>query len=108
MIQRLIEEAGISTIQVSLMPYVLERLLVPRAVAVEYPFGFTLGKPGDRVGQTQIIREALRAVKTIDKPGTVIELPYRWVREETDDPQWYDGKYFKPPEKSRVSNQSKE
>jgi len=47
----------------------------------------------------QIIREALRAVKTIEKPGTVIELPYRWVREETDDPQWYDGKYFKPPEK---------
>jgi D-proline reductase (dithiol) PrdB len=94
----LIEEAGISTIQVSLMPYILERLLVPRAVAVENPFGFTLGKPGDKEGQMQIIRETLKAAITIETPGTVVELPYRWVREKTDDPEWYDGKYFKPPE----------
>ena len=97
-IQRLIEEAGVSTIHVSLMPYILKRLLVPRAVAVEYPFGFTLGKPGDKEGQLRIIRDALAAAKSIDKPGTVMELPYRWVREQTDDPAWYDGKYFKPPE----------
>jgi hypothetical protein len=99
-IQRIIEEVGIATINVTTMPFVLEKLFVPRAVAVDYPFGFPLGKPGDKEGQLNIIRDSLGAMERIDKPGTVIELPYRWVREKTDDPAWYDGKYFKPPEKS--------
>lgn len=75
---RKLEEAGFSTILVTMMPYWAEKIGVPRTLAVEHPFGHTLGKPGDRVGQLAVIREALKGLESISKPGQIIHSDSRW------------------------------
>ena len=54
----------------------------PRAVYLGFPFGFTFGEPFARDQQLTIVEDALEALERIEKPGTLIELPYRWKRED--------------------------
>jgi len=54
----------------------------PRAVYVRFPFGFTFGEPFARDQQLTIVEDALAALEYIEQPGTIIELPYRWKRED--------------------------
>lgn len=71
MLARTLEAAGLSTILVTMMPYWAEKVGVPRALAVEFPFGHTLGQPNDAVQQTAVIREALGVLETAVAPGTI-------------------------------------
>lgn len=50
----------------------------PRVAALEYPFSLTLGRPGDREGQLQVIRAALQALVDIHEPGGIVHLPFAW------------------------------
>jgi hypothetical protein len=50
----------------------------PRAVFVNFPLGRQTGKPHQPDLQLQIVRDAMSAFETIDKPGTMVELPYVW------------------------------
>ena len=47
--------------------------------------------------QRQIVRDALRAFETIDRPGMILELPYVW---DPNDRQWeltdYTGDFLPP------------
>jgi len=95
-IQRILEASGLVTVSVTLMPFITEKVMVPRAVAVEHPFGFTLGRPGDVETQAGIVDAMLTLTVDAAAPGTIVELPYRWERKSEDDPDWYNGKYFKP------------
>jgi len=56
---------------------------VPRLVALEHPFGRTIGEPGDVDGQTAVLRAALRAAYAMDRPGSVEHLPFRWQGSES-------------------------
>ena len=58
----------------------------PRAVYLDYPLGHTAGKPHDTALQRGILRDTLEALVTIDTPGTIRGLPYRW----TEDDSWKD------------------
>jgi len=78
---RTFEEAGLSTVLVTVMPYWAERLGVPRTVGVEFPYGHPLGRPGDRDTQTRIIREALRLLDEATGPGEIRELDYVWPQD---------------------------
>ena len=78
---RTFEEAGLSTVLVTVMPYWAERLGVPRTVGVEFPYGHPLGRPGDRDTQTGIIREALRLLEEATGPSEIRELDYRWPQD---------------------------
>jgi len=78
---RTFEEAGLSTVLVTVMPYWAERLGVPRTVGVEFPYGHPLGQPGDRDTQTGIIREALRLLEEATGPGEIRELDYVWPQD---------------------------
>jgi len=78
---RTFEEAGLSTVLVTVMPYWAERLGVPRTVGVEFPYGHPLGRPGDRDTQTGIIREALRLLEEATGPGEIRELDYVWPQD---------------------------
>jgi hypothetical protein len=60
------------------MPYWAERVGVPRTLAVEYPFGHTIGLPGDIAMQRQILAEAFDALETITSPGMIIHSPQQW------------------------------
>ncbi len=75
---RTLEEAGFATILVTMMPYWAEKIGTPRTLAVEHPFGHTLGRPGDRDGQMNILREALQALETIRQPGEIVHSTARW------------------------------
>lgn len=74
--QRAIEEAGISTVSITLFRQVAVKLKLPRVVALRFPFGYPLGN--EDCQQRQIIRDGLDALVSITEPGTIIDLPYIW------------------------------
>lgn len=51
---------------------------VPRLAAIEYPFGRTLGLPGDVQGQMAVLHAVLQALVDIVQPGEMLDLPYEW------------------------------
>ncbi|MBE9504225.1 MAG: hypothetical protein IME96_08640 [Proteobacteria bacterium] len=82
LIQREIEKAGIPTISISILRKLTEEVRPPRAVYLKWPFGHPLGEPGNVAQQMTVMRDAFKALKEIKKPGTIIDLPYRWKREK--------------------------
>jgi len=78
LIQRAIEDAGVPTICITLMPWVTEKVKVPRAVSLEFPLGHPLGKSFDQEHQKMILLETLRVLESIKEPGVIIELLYKW------------------------------
>ena len=59
LIQRAVEEAGISTVSITLAEGMTKKIKPPRALAVPYPFGHPLGEPNNPELQHAIIAEAL-------------------------------------------------
>jgi hypothetical protein len=78
LVQREIEAAGMSTITLTPLPELTASVSVPRLAAVEYPLGRTLGQPGDSAGQMAVLRATLDALKTLETPGDVQNLPFTW------------------------------
>ncbi len=58
-IQREIEQAGITTVSISLVREFTEKVRPPRALWVPFPFGRPLGAPGNVKVQRQVIMRAL-------------------------------------------------
>ena len=75
---RTFEGAGLATILVTNMPFWAERRGTPRALAVEFPFGHTLGAPRNLVQQMTVIRQALSILETATEPGTLVHSPEVW------------------------------
>lgn len=50
----------------------------PRLVAIEYPFGRTLGIPGDAKGQMEVLRATLAAGLDIQEAAGIRHLPFKW------------------------------
>ena len=70
-----------STITLSGIPALTAAVSVPRLAAIEYPLGYLLGKPGDRHGQTVVLRATLQALTGMTTPGSVTHLPFEWPAE---------------------------
>lgn len=87
LIQREIEKAGIATVGISIVREYAEKVQPPRTVFLRWPFGHPVGEPGNRLQQRAVVLEALRALYQIGKPGTIVDLPFRWRREKYDDYQ---------------------
>ena len=81
LLQREIEAAGISTVSMTVSRDVTAGIKPPRAVYVHFPFGFAFGEPFASDQQLIIVEDALAALESIKEPGALIELPYRWKRE---------------------------
>jgi hypothetical protein len=75
---RTLEEAGLSTVLVTPMPFWAERVGVPRVLAVEFPFGQVLGPIGDAAQQRRVIEAALALLETATGPGAVIHSEETW------------------------------
>jgi hypothetical protein len=73
---RLLEAAGFATIMVTMMPYFAELAGTPRTLAVEFPFGQTLGY--DAAQQMRVVREALEVLATAVAPNTIIHSSEEW------------------------------
>ena len=67
-----------STVLVTNMPFWAEKVGVPRALAVEFPFGHILGPPHDRELQHRVIAQALEVLQTAAEPGTIVHSPEVW------------------------------
>ena len=72
------EAAGLSTVSVTNMPFWAERIGVPRTLAVEFPFGHTLGQPGNREQQMRVIGQALAVLESAPAPGTIVHSEEQW------------------------------
>jgi hypothetical protein len=82
LVQREIERAGISTIGISIVRDYTEKVRPPRSVFLHWPFGHPLGEPGNVLQQRTVLFETFKALYAIPKPGEIIDLPFRWRRED--------------------------
>jgi hypothetical protein len=94
---RTLEAAGLSTILVTMMPYWAEKIGVPRTLAVEFPFGHTLGQPHDVEQQMRVIRQALEVLTTAQTPGEIVHSLETWPVPEAE-----AGKAWQPKEPSPI------
>ena len=78
LLQREIEAAGITTINLSYIPDLTVAVSAPRVVGIGFPGGRSLGAPGDRNGQMAVLRATLQALNQITQPGGVVYLPFEW------------------------------
>jgi len=60
------------------IPELTAAVSVPRLVAIEHPFGQTVGRPGDAPTQRVVLKDTLLAAAEMDVPGSIKNLPYKW------------------------------
>jgi len=82
LIQRAIEEAGIPTIGISIVRRFSEQVRPPRTIFLKWPMGHPLGEPGRADQQRAVLRRAFAALSSIEEPGTIVDVPFRWRRYE--------------------------
>jgi len=82
LVQREIEKAGIPTIGISIVRKYSEKVKPPRTVFLRWPFGHPLGEPFRPAQHRAVLEKAFDALYTVDVPGTIVDLPFRWRREK--------------------------
>ncbi len=68
MIQRAVEEVGISTVSITLLEDLTKKVNPPRALLVPYSFGHPLGEPNNPELQHAIIAETLALFEEENPP----------------------------------------
>lgn len=86
----MVEAAGIPTLCMTSALDITRAVNPPRAVFLNFPLGHQTGKPHQPELQRQIVRDAMRAFETIERPGTIVELPYVW---DANDRRWEETDY---------------
>lgn len=74
---RQIEAAGFATVLITQMPFWAEKTGTPRTLAVEHPFGQTMGQPFDTATHSAVLRAALHLFNTTDV-GTIDSIETSW------------------------------
>lgn len=49
-----------------------------RAAYLPFPFGSPVGEPGNKKQQIEVIKATLKLFETVEKPETIVELPFEW------------------------------
>lgn len=75
---RRIEEAGVPTVVVTMMPETAVGLGAARVTGVEFPFGHPFGMPGDRGMQRIVLETALRVLAGAPGPTTRVDVDVEW------------------------------
>jgi hypothetical protein len=78
--QGAIEQRGIPTISITVRPEITVHANVSRFCYVRFPTGNPVGEPHRPDQQRRILTAVLEQLVTIQKPGTMVELPFRWRR----------------------------
>ena len=81
LVQHAIEAGGISTIGITLLKEVTEKVRPPRSLYLRYPFGHPLGEAFRIAQQRAILLEVLRGLETTTVPGTILEAGFHWRRD---------------------------
>jgi D-proline reductase (dithiol) PrdB len=74
-----LEELGLSTVALSLLPELSRIVGVPRTLALRFPFGAPCGDPGNEALQQAVVGEALALLAEAER-GTVRESALAWRR----------------------------
>lgn len=82
------EKEGIPTVGISIVREYSEKVRPPRTVFLKWPFGHPLGEPFQENQHYAVLAQALNALETIDEPGTIVDLPFRWRRQQYAPPGW--------------------
>lgn len=90
LVQRIIEENGISTIGISINRPYTEKVKPPRSIFMRWPFGHPLGEPGHIDQQAAVLGKAFDALFSITSPGKIMDVGWRWRRETYPPPRWHD------------------
>lgn len=76
-IQREIEMQGIPTVLITVAPEQSKQFGPPRAIApLHFKLGHSLGGPGQKSLQRQVLHDALRRWETREEPGQIWEIAY--------------------------------
>lgn len=67
---RAIEQAGIPTVTLNLIPQIVTVVGIPRALTVSHPFGSPVGSPHAVEQHLKVLRAALKFLVTADTPGS--------------------------------------
>ncbi|MDP6692087.1 MAG: hypothetical protein QF384_21520 [Alphaproteobacteria bacterium] len=78
LVARVVEEAGIPTVNVSTGRDITALVRPPRSLFVNFPMGNTFGRVGDAAMQTEILRAVLDFAVTATTPGILVDLPQQW------------------------------
>ena len=81
LLAREIEARGVTTVALALVKDVAVAAHAPRFLYLRWPFGHALGEPGNVVQQRTVLHDMFSMAISAQRPGLVIELPYRWRRE---------------------------
>ncbi len=77
-VQRAIEEIGISTIIIAALPPIAKQQGAPRIAAAHVPIGSNAGEPNNKEMQTAILKDSLNLVVTMKEFGEMKMLPYEY------------------------------
>jgi hypothetical protein len=75
---RSIEEAGVATVIVTMMPDIASKFRLSRIVGVEFPFGHAFGMPGDAAMQRKVCEAAVRLLAEATEPESRLDLDIEW------------------------------
>ncbi|MGH9089168.1 MAG: hypothetical protein ACRDYZ_13845 [Acidimicrobiales bacterium] len=81
LLARVVERAGIPTVSVTGARDITERVRPPRAAYLDFPLGYSLGRPGLAEEQRAVVGEVLALSERVSVPGEIVDLPYRWPDE---------------------------
>ncbi|WP_024622423.1 D-proline reductase (dithiol) protein PrdB [Metaclostridioides mangenotii] len=77
-VQRAVEEAGISTIIIAALPPIAKQQGAPRIAAAHVPIGSNAGEPNNVEMQTAILKDSLELIVSMDHFGQMQMLPYEY------------------------------
>ena len=78
MLARTIEQAGIPTVIITMMPDLASKARVSRVIGVEFPFGQAFGMVDDLAMQRDVAVAALRLLEQAQVPETRVDLEIEW------------------------------
>ncbi len=78
LVARRLERAGLSTICLMTIREVAQALRLPRAAFINFPFGRPFGPAFVSPLHRQISGDLLDALRRLDRPGKIVDLPYAW------------------------------
>ncbi len=73
---------GLATVSLTLVKEMTELVKPSKALYLQHPFGLTLGDVGDAATHTAVLQDCLRYAAEPLPAGTIIDLPYRWTKDD--------------------------
>ena len=89
LVARHLEAEGIPTVILACARDITDSAFPPRAVFLNFPLGNPAGRPFDPENQRAVLAAALGLLETAERPGTIVDLPFRW----SEDDSWMERVY---------------